>query len=436
VPGQVFHYVGSTTRPDPSAAASVDVVFLHGLGGDPWHTWGKDEESFWPSWLANDFPEVNVYTAGYNSSLFARAFAGDGPTLIDRSTMLLDSWVSRPVMAPTTIFITHSLGGLIVKQMLRRCNDAADGKHKSLISGIHGVVFIGTPHFGASAANLLQLTISQILSKSVKQLAYGEEQLVDLGEWFRNWAGSSNIVVRAYYETLKTKGIMVVDRMSANPNVHGCYPTAIDADHIGMCKPASREGQLYTSISAFIREAVASITCREFALNKAVAPSPVFISQDSISEISGVSSPRGEIVDLEPDVLVDYQNFTTAVPDDRRSLAEKLQEADRGYLVREAERKKERFNMTLQRHIAQPSAILRYTRLMSDLETRFNRHARRAIARGESLEAVDKIIQSDVVDPVVSAHNNSDHSTTSSLVESALFYLTGNCHLRWDNVED
>src|SRR3546814_2361258 len=78
-------------------------------------------------------------------------------------------------------------------------------------------------------------------------------------------------------------------------------------------------------------------------------------------------------------------DLITLADGDRRDLEQKLADAGRTYAVADAKRKKERFNMTLQRHIAQPSAVTRYAKLMADVESRFNRHVVREIAHGADI---------------------------------------------------
>jgi len=51
----------------------MDVVFIHGLTGDPKGTWLSEEtEEYWPEWLCKSFPEIAVYAIGYPGSLFAK----------------------------------------------------------------------------------------------------------------------------------------------------------------------------------------------------------------------------------------------------------------------------------------------------------------------------------------------------------------------------
>ena len=46
----------------------MDIVFIHGLGGDSWTTWMEDQDeiaTFWPNWAAHDFPQAGLWTLGY-----------------------------------------------------------------------------------------------------------------------------------------------------------------------------------------------------------------------------------------------------------------------------------------------------------------------------------------------------------------------------------
>jgi protein SERAC1 len=428
-----LNFVGATPFAAVSESARLDVVFLHGITGDGVTTWsiGSVAETYWPRWLAEDHPSINVYSASYDSSLFTKALSGEGASIVDLATMQLDHLRTRSSPAPGVIFITHSLGGLIIKQMLRKCADSANPETKALLGCVKGIAFIGTPHQGAGAAKTLDVVMHKLLSKAAKQLAYGEEQLVDLSEWFRSWIGTSKVPILAYYETKKTNGVKVVDKITANPNVLGCDPIAIASDHIDICKPSSRQAQLYKSISKFVADA--SKRCDEESQSSQTA----FPNKKALRQLSSEESTADFATEeMDPEILVDYQNFTTTSPDDRRTLAEKLEASGRRYEIRTAERAKERFNMALQRHIAQPSALARFTRLMSEVETRFNRHVRQAICSGESNQKVNRLVQREVIDPTMTSQTSEGVSVTASLVESALYYLTGNCHVRWENVQD
>jgi len=396
-----FEYVAGA-RPEPTKEALFDVVFVHGLTGDSEATWRHENGEFWPSWLAHDFPQINVYTVGYPSALTASVGKGAGASLADRGTILLDRLVSRPSSNLPIVFITHSLGGLVVKQALRKSQDASAERRRRVGKSVLGVVFIATPHAGAQIAKTVNSIIRSATSKSVRELEYADDSLLDLSAWFSNWANERKFLVECYYEVEKYKGLMVVDQVTANPNVNGCDPVAIQEDHVSITKLASKSSQLYRSVSAVLQELL-----------------------DKLGECGGGGGDDDEIAS-------EFAAYTDLAAADRRSLAEKLSDAGREHEIVRAEQKKERFAMTLQRNIAQPAAVRRYTRLMSNIETRYHRHVGPMIAAGSGNQAIDDALQANVLDPCLHALDAEGVDGTPALVDSAFYFLAGNCHLAWD----
>lgn len=415
---------------DFPASPELDIVFVHGLGGDCFETWQTDPKNFWPRWLAAKFPTCHVFSFGFDSKKLAGFLSGEGASLHDLGSVLADALLSRVDAAPRTVFICHSLGGLIMKQMLRRCTESADPDYKDLGRSVAAVAFLGTPHQGASLATALDQLLRRFLSKQAKQLVHGEDSLIDLNEAFRSRASMQSIVVRSYYETEKTAGVHIVDKVTANPGVLGSEPIAVQSDHIQICKPDSETAPVFISVCSLIRR----------LLEKHGSPAG---SRETESVNTGdqggdcaalAESPPVDAMEGVPaDILRDYQYFTTVAEDDRRDLAQKLADAGRIYAIPAAKRKKEQFNMALRRHIVQPSAVTRYTRLMSEVESRFNRHVLRAIATGASDAEIDAIIQNDVISPCTALDASKDEPMTAGLADGALYYLAGNCHVAWDN---
>lgn len=414
------------TSPPP---AVLDIVFVHGLGGDQFETWRSSEEESWLEWLATDFPTCRIFTVGYDSTKLASVLSGDGASIQDLALIMADGLASREESAPHTLLVAHSLGGLIVKQMLRRCSESLSPDFIEIGRSVTGVAFLATPHQGAQAAKTLDVLVRQFLSKQAKQLAYGDDNLVDLNDFFRSWVARQGVAVRAYFETEKTYGVHVVDKVTANPGVTGCEPIGVQTDHITICKPATRTAPVFKSMCAFIRQLLKKITPPTAEMEAANADQP----EPSGGGQAAVAS-EGVPTELDAEILSDFQYYMTLADGDRRDLEQKLADAGRTYAIADAKRKKERFNMTLQRHIAQPSAVTRYAKLMADVESRFNRHVVREIAHGADVAAVDRVVQEHVVEPCVSAHSTSEGQITAGLVDGALYYLAGNCHLAWDNV--
>ena len=323
--------------------------------------------------------------------------------------------------------------------MLRKCANSANPQWKALLSATKGIILIGTPNQGSNLASTVLLLLKHVANKHLTELASGEEHLFDLNESFRNWAGSCDAKVAAYYETQKTYGAWVVTKLTANPNVLGCDPIAIDGDHTSICKPSTRKIQLYMSVTAILRSLLPNVPKSTdialIAIPAALiaAVGTALISKDAetskpTSSTAVATQPSGQtrvtVVDnnsgtpaiaisggsdaddappLAPELLTDYQYFTTMAPDDRRPLAQKLEDGGRSHEKNDAQRKKERFAMSLQRHSAQASSLARYVRLMSDIESRFNRHIQPSIDGGASIGEVNQLVQTEVIDQAMAS---------------------------------
>lgn len=415
-------------RPQSAPAADLDIFFVHGLGGDRFETWQQSQDTFWPRWLAEQFPNCRVYVVGYDSNKLAGILSGEGASIQDLALSMLDQISSREESASHSLLVAHSLGGLIVKQMLRRCADSANTDFNAIGRSVSGVAFLGTPHQGSQIATSLDVLLRQFKSKQSKQLAYSDDALIDLNDFFRTWVSRQGSAVRSYYETQKTYGFQIVDKVSANPGIVGSDPIAVQANHIDICKPASKTAPVYTSMCALIRQILKKVSR---------GPNPEGSIGGGMG--SGASNPTDhDTVEPEasiaPEVLADFEYYTTLAEHDRRDLTQKLTDVGRAYAVSVAKRKKERFNMALQRHIAQPAAVTRYTQLLADVESRFSRHVARVIAEEGSAAEIDQAVQDQVIAPCAASHSSDENEITAGLVDGALYYLAGNCHLAWDNV--
>jgi hypothetical protein len=234
-----------------------DIVFVHGLGGNALSTWHPDKRSddrdSWLFWLGQDLPDVGIWSLGYEAEPFA--WKGTAMPLADRATNTLAVLDADGVGERPLIFIAHSLGGLLVKQMLRHASDFGDSRWKQALGNTRGIIFLSTPHSGANLANwvkhiggLLRTTVS------VDELEAHHSRLRELNLWYRNNEYLSKIPMQVYCEKNKTKGILVVDETSADPGIKGVVPIPEDENHLSICCPRSRDSLLYKRTIRFIHE--------------------------------------------------------------------------------------------------------------------------------------------------------------------------------------
>lgn len=225
----------------------ADIIYIHGLGGEASETWKGCNGFYWPQELANELNTVEVWTLNYNASPIKKTLS-----LPDLATNIIAHLESVEVGSIPIVFICHSLGGLLVKQILRNCSDRQDESHK-IYDNTKGIVFLATPHAGSLVATGLS-KISPINGSSLfKALDWNDSHLNDLNLWFRD---NYKQDVAVYYETLPTMGVIVVDANSSDPGMGGVRPTPMEADHIVICKPTSNSDLIYTHTKRFIERAL------------------------------------------------------------------------------------------------------------------------------------------------------------------------------------
>jgi pimeloyl-ACP methyl ester carboxylesterase len=237
------------------------VIFVHGLGGDPRDTWqrGADPTSFWPLWLAEDIKGLMVYSWGYEAPI--SRWRGEAMHLTDRATSLLARLSVEPELQQgPLILIGHSLGGLVIKQLLRTAESEAHNSAEaaSLIQRLTKVVFLATPHAGSGLAvfgDRLRILIRP--SAATASLLRNDPNLRDLTLWYRSWANSANINHLTLVETKPMRILgLIVRPDSSDPGFVGSRPVPIDADHVEICKPRDKSSDVYVQVRAFIERQI------------------------------------------------------------------------------------------------------------------------------------------------------------------------------------
>ena len=192
-----------------------DIILVHGLGGTAIKTWcwDRDEKNFWPAWLHKEegLESYRVFTFGYNSNFKG---AGTNLNVIDFAKGLLHQLLTSrgilgrqrtPIGNQPIIFVAHSMGGLVAKKAYILGKNDAELNH--IVSKIHGIIFLATPHRGANNAK----TLNRILSSAplgappktyIADLDTHSSTLQDINEQFRSVCG--DLALFSFFETLRT----------------------------------------------------------------------------------------------------------------------------------------------------------------------------------------------------------------------------------------
>ncbi|KAI0968514.1 hypothetical protein F4678DRAFT_201649 [Xylaria arbuscula] len=202
-------------EPEERESALIDVVFVHGFGGHPMRTWqydGRDalkhiiipktvppattrdgplkqflkktrstdatsrenprhveltasSRVFWPrDLLPTACPEARIMTWGYHTLHSGNMPISAQPDLFAHVNDLLRELgglrhdtgsQDRPL-----IFIAHSLGGVIVKEVLREAEFSIAESQRAILSSTAAVVFFGCPHRAVEDVSLADTVVS------------------------------------------------------------------------------------------------------------------------------------------------------------------------------------------------------------------------------------------------------------------------------------
>ncbi|XP_022133611.1 uncharacterized protein LOC111006140 isoform X2 [Momordica charantia] len=262
------------------ASPLVDVVFIHGLRGGPYKSWriAEDKSStksglvekidqeagklgtFWPGeWLSSDFPRARMFTLKYKTNL--TQWSGASLPLQEVSSMLLDKLVAAGIGDRPVVFVTHSMGGLVVKQMLYK---AQTENIDNLVKNTVGVVFYSCPHFGSKLADMpWRMGLVFRPAPTIGELRSGSPRLVELNDFLRHLHKKGLLEVLSFCETKVTPIVEgyggwafrmeIVPIESAYPG-YGELVVLESTDHINSCKPLSRTDPSYTRTLEFLQK--------------------------------------------------------------------------------------------------------------------------------------------------------------------------------------
>ncbi|XP_031740337.1 uncharacterized protein LOC101222471 isoform X2 [Cucumis sativus] len=271
------HVSQNDSRPD---SPLVDVVFIHGLRGGPYKSWRISEDksstksglvekidqeagklgTFWPGeWLSSDFPRARMFTLKYKTNL--TQWSGASLPLQEVSSMLLDKLVAAGIGDRPVVFVTHSMGGLVVKQMLYK---AKTENIDNLVKNTVGVVFYSCPHFGSKLADMpWRMGLVFRPAPTIGELRSGSPRLVELNDFLRHLHKKGLLEVLSFCETKVTPIVEGYGgwafRMEIVP-IESAYPgfgelvVLESTDHINSCKPLSRTDPSYTETLEFLQK--------------------------------------------------------------------------------------------------------------------------------------------------------------------------------------
>lgn len=252
---------------EASAPDAMHAIFVHGLDGDARSTWmhnQKNPSTLWPKWIGEDV-DCSVWVAGYGAA--PSGWTDAAMHLADLGEALFAALqVEQDLKGRRIVLVGHSLGGLVIKSGMTQAQALGDSKRLALLEQIAGVVFVGTPHQGASLATVAHnLRLLLRTNAQVTNMVNDDAWLKLLNGQFRALYEQRRFDVRVFFESKGVfigrkilgisfgKRLLIVDRNSSDPGLTGVVPTAIEGDHIEIAKPKSREELIHKATVEFLK---------------------------------------------------------------------------------------------------------------------------------------------------------------------------------------
>ncbi|XP_044277931.1 protein SERAC1 isoform X1 [Varanus komodoensis] len=258
----------------------ADVLFVHGLLGAAFKTWRQqdveqsaaekdvdmedDYSECWPkTWLASDCPSLRILSVEYDTHL--SDWKAKCPvesyreSLAYRSTELLKKLRAAGIGDRPLVWLSHSMGGLLVKKML--LDASMDPEMDSIINNTRGIVFYSVPHHGSRLAEYsINVRFLLFPSVEVKELSKDSPALKALNDDFLSFAKDKNFPILSFAETLPTRvgrmlNLHVVPVESADLGIGELIP--VEVSHLNICKPKNKDSFLYLHTLKFIQDTLA-----------------------------------------------------------------------------------------------------------------------------------------------------------------------------------
>ncbi|CAH0052972.1 unnamed protein product, partial [Clonostachys solani] len=266
---------------DPSRV-DVDIIVIPGLGCNAIGSWrSRKTNKIWlRDFLPQDFSNIRVLLYGYDSTLpgshSKQSIADLGNALMETVTAFRSKTqtLRRPI-----IFISHSLGGLLIKEALLLSRRKFGETNPTISRATYGILFFGVPNHGLRNEQLRTLVDGQPNKAFINDLLVDDDSeasgflkrlTVQFAESFKGYYHIVTFYERLLSPTLERnkaggwsktgRRCLMVTEQSATST--GIVATAdednipMNADHSGLVKFSSRNHGEYLVVQERLRQLV------------------------------------------------------------------------------------------------------------------------------------------------------------------------------------
>ncbi|KAK0613645.1 hypothetical protein B0T14DRAFT_283067 [Immersiella caudata] len=292
---------------------------------------------FWPAdLLPTTCPRARVLVHGYDTKVTNYlASSSNKNSIFSHAKDLLFALSREALPGRPLIFVAHSLGGIVVKEMLAQASSSGEPQLASILEATVAVVFLGTPHRGspdlATAGNWARGLLSSLRFETTPAILHAlglrTTDLERAQEAFSGLWHKHDFRVKTFQEGLGLTGInlgvlgnKVVPDYSSTLGDKREHAETIQANHRDMCRFTGPDDPGYRKVSGELKSIYDVIENeekqREWRIAKSILEDPTQrpvdsgISIENLRTILSISKKMGLHQSYEPQLRIQGFNKT------------------------------------------------------------------------------------------------------------------------------
>ncbi|KAL2145400.1 hypothetical protein VTI28DRAFT_7327 [Corynascus sepedonium] len=274
---------------------------------DPAQSTAYNSDAYWPlDFLPASCPNARVFTWGYHTLVSNRKpLRPQGNIFAHAEELLVELASTRAALgsgARPIVFVAHSTGGLLVKELLRLSEAERDGPLKEVLLSTTAVIFLASPHRGTEHCNLGDAVQSMAIATSsidpndpvLHELCGTNGVELELGRqtFVRLW-NDYNFKVKTFQESVipsylypELRAETTIRRLSSFIGDPRENPETIYALHDNICKFGSAEDQGYRTLAKTLAAVITSEEDGRHVLNAK--------EHECLSALAGLQPPSSQ----------------------------------------------------------------------------------------------------------------------------------------------